>query len=71
MRTALGKIQRTWARRQQMLGRFGGASGQTLAEYSLVVTVVALGVTVLALVVFREALAGAFTSVTACLDGSC
>ncbi len=46
-------------------------SGQTLAEYSLVVTLVAVGVTLLALFLFRTALADAFTGVTGCLTGSC
>ncbi len=45
--------------------------GQTLAEYSLIVTVVAVGVVTLALILFRTALAGAFDSATACFSGTC
>ncbi len=45
--------------------------GQTLAEYSLLVTVVAVGVTVFALLLFRTALAGAFESAAACFSGTC
>jgi Flp pilus assembly pilin Flp len=45
--------------------------GQTLAEYSLIVTIIAVGTAVLALIVFRTSLTGAFNSVLSCLDGSC
>lgn len=45
--------------------------GQTLAEYSLITTIVAVGVTVLGLVVFRNQLAGAFAAVAGCLGGDC
>lgn len=45
--------------------------GQTLAEYSLIITVVAVGLVLLAMLIFRDALAGAFDSATACLDGTC
>jgi Flp pilus assembly pilin Flp len=69
MRTLLGKIGRTWVR--PAIERVREATGQTLAEYSVVITVVALGVTVLALLAFRGSLAAAFNAVTNCLDGSC
>ena len=45
--------------------------GQTLAEYSLIVTIIAVATAVLALIVFRTSLAGAFTAVLNCLDGTC
>lgn len=45
--------------------------GQTLAEYGLIITVVAVGVTVMALVFFRTQIAGAFTATANCLDGAC
>ena len=45
--------------------------GQTLAEYSLIVTIIAIGTTMLALIVFRNSLAGAFNAVLSCLDGTC
>ena len=45
--------------------------GQTLAEYGLIVTIVAVGVTVAALVFFRTQIAGAFSDATNCLNGGC
>jgi len=45
--------------------------GQTLAEYSLIATIIAIGMAVLTLIVFRTSLTGAFTSVLSCIDGSC
>lgn len=46
-------------------------AGQTLAEYSLVLTLVAVGVVAISVVFFTTALAGAYDSVTACLGGFC
>ena len=48
-----------------------GHSGQTLAEYALLITIVAVGVTVAAMVVFSTALGDAFDAVTACFAGAC
>jgi Flp pilus assembly pilin Flp len=45
--------------------------GQTLAEYGLIMAVIAVAVVVVAVVAFRTAIIGAFTSATNCLDGSC
>ncbi len=45
--------------------------GQTLAEYSLIMTVIAIAVTVSALIVFRTQIAGVFDSATSCLLGAC
>ncbi len=45
--------------------------GQTLAEYGLIMAVIAVSVVVLAVVAFRGAIVTAFTSATDCLDGSC
>ena len=45
--------------------------GQTLAEYSLIVGVIAVAIVGIALVVFRDTLAQAFNSVVPCLTGSC
>ncbi len=45
--------------------------GQTLAEYGLIMAVIAVSVVVLAVVAFRGAIVTAFTSATNCLDGSC
>jgi Flp pilus assembly pilin Flp len=45
--------------------------GQTLAEYGLIMAVIAVAVVIVAVVAFRTAIIGAFTSATDCLDGSC
>jgi Flp pilus assembly pilin Flp len=45
--------------------------GQTLAEYGLIMAVIAVAVVVSAVVLFRGAIVAAFSSATNCLDGSC
>jgi Flp pilus assembly pilin Flp len=45
--------------------------GQTLAEYGLIMAVIAVAVVVAAVVAFRGAIVGAFSSSTTCLSGSC
>jgi len=45
--------------------------GQTLAEYGLIMAVIAVATVVVAVVVFRDAIVGAFNAATNCLDGSC
>jgi Flp pilus assembly pilin Flp len=45
--------------------------GQTLAEYGLIMAVIAVAVVVLAVVAFREAIVTAFENATGCLDGTC
>lgn len=50
---------------------FSRARGQTLAEYGLIITIVAVGVVVLSMLTFREALVDAFYSAITCLDGLC
>ena len=45
--------------------------GQTLAEYGLIMAVIAVAVVVTAVVTFRGAITTAFSSATDCLDGSC
>ena len=55
-------------------GRFGEVrddQGQTLAEYSLILTLVAVGVVVLAVFLFSSAIADTYDSVTACVSGGC
>ncbi len=44
-----------------------GEEGQTLAEHSLIITVIAIGVVVSSMIVFRTGLAAAFTSATDCI----
>jgi Flp pilus assembly pilin Flp len=45
--------------------------GQTLAEYGLIMAVIAVAVVVLAVTVFRNAIVTAFNSAVNCLDGTC
>jgi len=45
--------------------------GQTLAEYGLIMAVIAVAVVVAAVVAFRGAIVGAFSGATTCLGGSC
>ena len=45
-----------------------GERAQTLAEYGLLLTVVGVGVVVPTMLLFRTALAGAFSDVTDCLS---
>ncbi len=45
--------------------------GQTLAEYGLIMAVIAVAVVIAAVVAFRGAIVAAFDQATNCLDGSC
>ena len=45
--------------------------GQTLAEYGLIMAVIAIAVVVAAVVAFRGAIVTAFNKATVCLSGSC
>lgn len=45
--------------------------GQTLAEYSLMLTLIAVAVTVAGMIVFRTQIAANFNAVASCLLGSC
>ncbi len=45
--------------------------GQTLAEYGLIMAVIAVAVVAAAAVAFRGAIISAFSSATTCLSGSC
>jgi Flp pilus assembly pilin Flp len=55
--------------------RFTDEEGQTLAEYGLIVSVIAVAVMMAALFAFKESIVGAFDDATNCLDsassGSC
>jgi Flp pilus assembly pilin Flp len=46
-------------------------SGQTLAEYGLIMAVIAVAVVVAAVIAFRDNIVAAFEGATDCLDGSC
>jgi Flp pilus assembly pilin Flp len=56
---------------QTIRARTRDEAGQTLAEYGLIITVIAVGLVLLAMMVFRDALAGAFNAATGCLDSVC
>ena len=49
---------------------FPDEKGETLAEYGLIMAVIAVAVVITAVTVFREAIVGAFESATACLGGN-
>lgn len=51
--------------------KFEDEEGQTLAEYGLIMAVIAVAVIVAAGVAFRDAIVGAFDEATDCLSGSC
>ncbi len=55
---------------QSIEAKFQDEEGQTLAEYGLIMAVIAVAVVVAAGVAFRGAIVGAFTSATDCLNGS-
>ncbi len=56
---------------QSVIERGQDEEGQTLAEYGLILAVVAVSIIVLAAVAFRGAIVTAFNSATTCLSGSC
>jgi Flp pilus assembly pilin Flp len=56
---------------QSALLRVREERGQTLAEYSLIMATIAVAVVVISVITFREALVGAYSSASRCLDGSC
>ena len=58
----------TW---QGLQTRLNDEKGQTLAEYGLIMAVIAVAVVVTAVIAFRTAIVAAFTSATDCLDGTC
>ena len=45
--------------------------GQTLAEYGLIMAVIAVAVVITAVTLFRTAIISAFNSASGCLDGTC
>ncbi len=51
--------------------RISDEEGQTLAEYGLIMAVIAVAVVAAAAVAFRGAIISAFSSATTCLSGSC
>ena len=65
---ALLRVLTGW---QGLQARLSDEEGQTLAEYGLIMAVIAVFTVVLAVTVFRDAIVTAFNSATDCLDGSC
>jgi Flp pilus assembly pilin Flp len=55
----------------RMLQRTKDDDGQTLAEYGLIMGVVAVAIGVSAGITFRGAIGAAFNSATACLGNTC
>ena len=51
--------------------RANDEEGQTLAEYGLIMAVIAVAVVVTAVTLFRTQIIAAFTAATACLTGTC
>jgi Flp pilus assembly pilin Flp len=56
---------------QGLRTRLADEEGQTLAEYGLIMAVIAVAVVVGAVVLFRTAIVNAFNGAIDCLDGSC
>ena len=71
MNYAAHALLQVLARMREARDGLRSEAGQTLAEYGLIVTIVAVGVTVAALFLFATAVTGAFDSVTSCFVGSC
>jgi len=65
---ALLRILTAW---HGLQARAQDEEGQTLAEYGLIMAVIAVATVILAVTVFRNAIVGAFESATNCLDGTC
>jgi Flp pilus assembly pilin Flp len=65
---ALLRVLTGW---QGLQARMTDEEGQTLAEYGLIMAVIAVATVVVAVVVFRNAIVSAFNAATNCLDGSC
>jgi Flp pilus assembly pilin Flp len=51
--------------------RVDDEDGQTLSEYGLIISLIAVAAVVVGVVVFRQALGDAFNRVSPCLGGSC
>ena len=56
---------------QQLAAKTTDDEGQTLAEYGLIMAVIAVAVIVASAVAFKNGIISAFNSATKCLSGSC
>jgi Flp pilus assembly pilin Flp len=71
MRLVNEALLRVLAGAQELRNKLTDEEGQTLAEYGLIMAVIAVGVVVAAVITFRGAIVDAFDGATDCLDGSC
>jgi Flp pilus assembly pilin Flp len=55
----------------RLLGALNGQRGQTLAEYGLILTLIAVAVIVPTALILRNQMVAAFTSAASCLGGGC
>ena len=65
---ALLRVLTGW---HELQARSKDEDGQTLAEYGLIMAVIAVAVVVTSVTLFRTQIIAAFTSATDCLDGAC
>lgn len=71
MRLVNGLLLRLMVGANELRARTKDEEGQTLAEYGLIMAVIAVVVVTLAVIAFRDAIVTAFQQATDCLDGSC
>jgi Flp pilus assembly pilin Flp len=62
---------RAWVTLQHMVGRTRDEDGQTVAEYGLILSVVAVVTIVTAAAAFRSVIIDSINQAVDCLDGSC
>jgi len=61
-------VLRTYIALQGLGSRTRDDDGQTLAEYSLIISAVAVAVVITAVIVFRQAIATAWNDAASCLN---
>jgi len=71
MRLVNEALLRVLAGWHELQSRLSDEEGQTLAEYGLIMAVIAVAVVVAAVITFRGAIVNAFNGAVNCLDGSC
>ncbi len=64
-------IQHFHIRFTSWIARTRDEDGQTLAEYGLIMAVIAVAVVVAAVIAFRGAITNTFYNATDCLSGTC
>ena len=64
-------VANLWSHLSLGLATTRDEDGQTLAEYGLIMAVIAVAIVIAALLAFRGAITTAFWSATNCLDGTC